>query len=278
MPIHGSVLGSCSVRVSGGGLTRTLFLGYEAPLDISGEPRDVVDGGWEECQYAVCQVVVAELEMEYSTEKESIEARDECITCGQGGLPTKSSNSPLGAFAFLRFWRGRRLSEQPAGPYVNRRGRARSIFLLCLAFLFHNNNNKRLLSLQNTSRQPDAANRGISDVAAEDRRNSRRSPLPSFALLSTPGSLRQRKAAPPTATAPAPNNSRPNHHLHQTILSTTNHHQRPAFSALFQGEPTLLLHQHSAYTSAEPQLSHASTAFHRFTPYGGAWSSVSPTQ
>ena len=41
---HGSVLRSCSVRVSGGGLTRTLFLGYEAPLDISGEARDVVEG------------------------------------------------------------------------------------------------------------------------------------------------------------------------------------------------------------------------------------------
>lgn len=108
------------------------------------------------------------------------------------------------------------MSEQPAGPYVNRRGRARSIFLLCLAFLFHNNNNKQLLSLQDTFRQPDVANRGISDVSAEDKRNSRRSPLPSFALLSTPGSLRQRKAAPPTATAPAPNTT---YNLHQPTLS-----------------------------------------------------------
>ena len=173
-------------------------------------------------------VVVAEPVMEYSTEEESIEARDECITRGHGGLPTnKSSNSPLGAFAFLRFWRGRRLSEQPAGPYVNRRGRARSIFLLCLAFLFHNNNNKRLLSLQDTSRQPDRANRGISDVPAEDKRNSRRSPLPSFALLSTPGSLRQRKAAPPTATAPAPNTTTS---TNPPSLYHHHHHQLPALS------------------------------------------------
>ena len=123
----------------------------------------------------------------------------------------------------------------------------------------------------------DSANRGISDVSS--RRQKKFTSIPSPKLYSnTPGSLRQRKAAPPTATAPAPNNSRPNHLLHQTTLSTTNHHQLPALSALFQCEPTLLPHQHSAYTSAEPQLSHASTAFHRFTPYGGAWSSVFHTQ
>lgn len=91
-------------------------------------------------------VVVSEAEMESSAEKQ-IEARDEHITCGSS---TKSSNSPLGVFAFLRFWRGRRLSEQPAGPYVNRRGRrVRSIFLLCLS-LFHNN--KQRLSVADTSR------------------------------------------------------------------------------------------------------------------------------
>lgn len=141
---------------------------------------------------------------------------------------TKSCGSPLGVFAFLRFWRGR-LSEQPAGPYVNRRARARSdrsFSCACLPFFHHN---KQLFLCSKTRHDASTAkSKHLLTLQAEDKRNSRRSPLPSFSTL---GSLRQRKAAPPTASALQSLNPRQTTtkspslaHLHH------HHHQLPALS------------------------------------------------
>lgn len=159
---------------------------------------------WEGARDArVKHVVVSEVGMQYSTEKQ-IKACDKRITCGSS---TKSSNSPLGVFAFLRFWRGRRLSEQPAGPYVNRRIDLSPVWVSSL----QQQTSLSVLAKDNIT--TDGANRGISDVSS--RRQKKFTSIPSPKLPSnTLGSLRQRKAAPPTATAPAPNNSRPSHHLH----------------------------------------------------------------
>jgi hypothetical protein len=62
---------------------------------------------------------------------------------------------------------------------------------------FHHN--KQLFLCSKTRHDASTAkSKHLLTLQAEDKRNSRRSPLPSFSTL---GSLRQRKAAPPTASA-----------------------------------------------------------------------------
>ena len=170
-----------------------------------------------------------------------------------------------------------RATRRPIRKQTRRARRARrSIFLLRLS-LFPNN--KQISSSHDTSR-PTVQIEAFLTYQAEDKRNPRRSPLPSLTLdysgvpASAKGSTTNRICTCAQELTPKLHPA-PKHSLSTTTTTTTTTNRH---SALFQCELTLLLHQHSAYPSAELRLSRASTTFHRFTPYGGAWSSVFPTQ
>lgn len=167
------------------------------------------------------------------------------------------------------------MSEQRAaqGPYVNRRvRRGRSIFLSLLRGFLSQQQTTLPVAIQHRQQ-----NRNSSDVKQQQKTQEIHvDPLSQALTLYCLGSLRQRKAeAPPTATAPlhpitlAKHNPPPNHppSLSLTPLSLVSVRARATATSNTQHTPLLNL-----------DSTHASTAFHRFTPYGGAWSSVFPTQ
>ena len=155
-------------------------------------------------------------------------ARDNSPLCG---LPTKSSNSqPTWCLRIFALLAGAlvRATRRPIRKQT-RRGLAIDLSPVPFSLATTTTNNSSC-----ARRQQHSAIETPSDVVAEGKRNSRRSPLASFSLTYS-GVPASAKAAPPTASAlqslnPRQTTTKPPSLAHLHHHTTTSRHSQPCFS------------------------------------------------